>query len=79
MNPEPLCILTLSEAARILRCSKTHVQNLIAGKLPDLPPLPIVRIGRRVLIRQEALKQWFVSLESREVEEQLMTGFFRRR
>ena len=47
-------ILTVAEAARELRCSKAHVHNIIHGKVEGLPPLPVLRIGRRVLIRPRA-------------------------
>lgn len=70
-------ILTVAEAARELRCSKAHVHNIIHGKVPDLPPLPALRIGRRVLIRHEALKAWMLSIEEREIEAQKLTGTFR--
>ncbi len=77
MNPEPFRILTISEAARELRCSKAHVLNIIAGKVNNIPPLPVLRIGRRLLIRYDALTKWLMSLEAREVEAQKLTGFFR--
>ena len=57
-------ILTLAEAAKELRCSKAHVSNLINRKIPHLPPIPVVRIGRRVLIRDESLKEWMRVVES---------------
>jgi excisionase family DNA binding protein len=58
-------LLTIPEAARKLRCSKTHVHNLIYGKVPDVPRLPVLRIGRRVLIRYEGLKAWMLAIEDR--------------
>jgi hypothetical protein len=67
----------MAEVARELRCSRKYVHRIIAGKVPSLPPLPILRLGRRFLIRFEGLRQWIISLECREVEEQRMTGFFR--
>ena len=72
-------VLTMSEVARELRCSKAHVHNIVAGKVPNLPPLPVLRIGRRVLVRAEGLKSWMSELEAREVEAQRLTGFFGRR
>jgi excisionase family DNA binding protein len=51
-------VITLAEAAKELRCSKAHVSNVVNGKVPHLPRLPVVRIGRRVLIRHEALLEW---------------------
>jgi len=70
-------LLTVAEAARELRCSKAHVHNIIHGKVPDLPPLPVLRIGRRVLIRTEGLKSWMLSVETREIEAQKLRGLFR--
>ena len=70
-------LLTITEAARKLRCSKTHVHNLIYGKVPNLPPLPVLRIGRRVLIRHDGLKAWMLALEDRDMEAQRLTGLFR--
>jgi excisionase family DNA binding protein len=59
-------LLTVAETARELRCSKAHVHNIIHGRVPHLPPLPVLRIGRRVLIRHEGLKTWMLSVEARE-------------
>src|SRR5580658_6697123 len=70
-------LLTIAEAAHELRCSKAHVHNIIHGKVPDLPPLPVLRIGRRVLIRYERLREWMKELEARETEAQRVTGLFR--
>jgi excisionase family DNA binding protein len=75
--PSALAVLTVSEAARELRCSKAHIHNIIGGRVPNLPPLPVLRIGRRLLIRHDALTQWLMDLERREVEAQMLTGFFR--
>jgi len=43
-------ILTVSEAARELRCSKAHVHHLILGKVRGVRPLPSLTLGRRRLI-----------------------------
>jgi excisionase family DNA binding protein len=56
-------VLTLAEVAEELRCSKAHVSNIINQKIPHLSPLPVVRIGRRVLIRHESLMEWMKALE----------------
>jgi excisionase family DNA binding protein len=56
INTDPL--LTLPEIAHELRCSKAHVSNLINGKVPDVPPLPAVALGRRRLIRRSTFEQW---------------------
>jgi hypothetical protein len=59
-------ILTLSEAATELRCSKAHLSNILCGKVSGLPTLPVMRVGRRVLIRYGALVKWMLSLETNE-------------
>lgn len=59
MNP----VVTLTEAAKHLRCSKAHLCNVVNGKVARLPPLPTVRIGRRVLIRRDTLQQWLWLVE----------------
>ena len=65
-------LLTVTEAARELRCSKAHVHNIIHGKVRDLPLLPVLRIGRRVLIRREGLRAWMFSVEENEAHK--LTG-----
>ena len=61
-------VLTVPEIARELRCSKAHVHNIIRGKVPRMPPLPVLRIGRRILIRRETLHLWMLQIEGRESE-----------
>lgn len=56
-------VFTISEVARALRCSKAHISNVIRGKFRNLPPLPVVRIGRRALIRNDALQAWIIQVE----------------
>jgi hypothetical protein len=38
-------ILTINEVASILRCSKTHVSNVLAGKVTGIPKLTHNRYG----------------------------------
>jgi excisionase family DNA binding protein len=51
-------ILTVSEIAIELRCSKAHVYNAIAGKVDGVSPLPAISMGRRKLVRRTALERW---------------------
>ena len=51
-------ILTIKEVAEILRCSKGHVQNVLAGRVPGIPRLAHLRMGRRKVIRREWLEAW---------------------
>jgi excisionase family DNA binding protein len=56
-------LMTLTEAAAAVRCSKAHLSNVINRKVPGLPQLPVVRIGRRLLVRREALNEWLRTVE----------------
>jgi excisionase family DNA binding protein len=58
-------ILTISEVATILRCSKAHIHNLIGGRVRGLNALPAVHLGRRSLVRRESLNQWLELNERR--------------
>jgi excisionase family DNA binding protein len=51
-------LLTLSEVARVLHCSKAHVCNAVAGRVTGCVPLPAVRLGRRKLVRRATLISW---------------------
>jgi excisionase family DNA binding protein len=57
-------VLTISDAAQLMRCSKAHLLNVIHGRVVNVPPLPCVRIGRRILIRREALERWLAAVEA---------------
>ena len=56
-------VLTVKEVAAELRCSKAHVHNLIAGKVPGVSPLPAMLLGRRRLIRRVSLEEWMEANE----------------
>ena len=58
-------ILTIKEVAAILRCSRTHVSNMIKGKVPGAEPLEYLAMGRRILIRREWLDSWMEAHKSR--------------
>jgi hypothetical protein len=51
-------LLTLANVAKLLHCSKAHVSNVIAGRVPGCLPIPTVRLGRRKLVRRESLVSW---------------------
>ena len=51
-------VLTIAEVAADLRCSKAHVYNLIAGKVSDVGPIPVIAIGRRKLVLRGTLEEW---------------------
>jgi len=49
--------LTINDVAAILRCSKSHVSHLLAGKVRGIPRLTHIAMGRRKLVRREWLEQ----------------------
>lgn len=51
-------ILTMKEVALVLQCSKTHVSNLLSGKVPGVSRLSCLAMGRRKVVRREWLEQW---------------------
>lgn len=57
-------LLTIGEAAQLLRCSKAHLSNVLNGKVRNVPPLTSVQIGRRRLISRRSLTSWIASVES---------------
>lgn len=62
--PATADVLTIKEAAVVLRCSKAHLQNLLAGRIRGTPPLPFIPIGRRKLIRRDSLLRWMERVEN---------------
>lgn len=72
-------MLTLPEVARELRCSRSHLYRVRAGRFPHLPPLIFIPLGRRLILSRESLRQWRVQAEAREREAQFATGLFVRR
>jgi excisionase family DNA binding protein len=51
-------LLSMSEVAILLKCSKAHVCNAVAGRVRGCQPIPSVRLGRRTLIRRSSLLSW---------------------
>jgi excisionase family DNA binding protein len=57
-------LLTMTDVARILHCSKAHVCNAVHGRLEGCTPMPAIKFGRRLLIRRETLEHWITENES---------------
>jgi hypothetical protein len=62
---EPRAVLTIRDVAALLRCSKTHVSNVINGKVPGIPRLAHISMGRRKLVRWEWLEHWLEASKQR--------------
>ena len=59
MNPNDANeILTPTEAAHELRCSKAHVYKAIRGEIKGVSRLPAISMGTRRLIRRCSLERW---------------------
>ncbi len=56
-------LLSMREVAKLLQCSKAHVSNMIAGRIPDCSPIPALRLGRRLLVRRASLLVWIAENE----------------
>lgn len=60
-------LLTMAEVAALLHCSKAHICNVIAGRVPGCLPIPAVHLGRRMLVRRESLMHWIDQNEAGSV------------
>jgi hypothetical protein len=50
-----LGLLTLSDVAELLHCSKAHVCKTVSGRVRGCPPVPAVSLGRRKLMRRKRI------------------------
>src|SRR5436190_24222008 len=63
MGPQDFDLLTMSDVAQLLHCSKAHVCNAVAGRVPGCPAIPAVSLGRRKLVRRQSLLAWIEANE----------------
>jgi hypothetical protein len=63
MSLDGFDLLTMVQVAELLHCSKAHVCNVIAGRVPGCAPIPSVHLGRRMLVRRESLLLWIAHNE----------------
>ncbi len=64
---DPEEILTVQQAAAVLKVSYSHMLRLLKGDVNGMPPLHHVRAGRSVRIRRGALTQWIRDVEHHSV------------
>ncbi len=62
--PDSKSVLTIVEIAGLLRCSKAHVCNLMAGKVRGSPKLTHVCLGRRKLSTLAWVSEWLEQRKS---------------
>jgi len=60
-------ILTITEVAEVLRCSKTHVKKALNGRVPGVPQMAHLTLGRRKLVPSEWFDEW-LSESRRRIE-----------
>jgi len=60
-------LLNRREAARLLQISPSTLWAIVNGHRPGLPPLPVIRVGRRLLFRRQAVEQWLLEVEARSL------------
>lgn len=66
-TPDPRADATYCTAqivADTLCCSKQHVYNLANGKVPGVPSLPAIRLGRTLRFFRKSVERWAAELES---------------
>jgi hypothetical protein len=51
-------ILTISELAQALRCSKAHVHKALTGSIAGVPRLAHLSLGRRQMVATQWFDQW---------------------
>jgi excisionase family DNA binding protein len=55
---DDLAILSVTDVAKLLGCSKAHVCKAIHGQIRGVTPLPAISMGRRKLVRRRTLEVW---------------------
>ena len=73
-QPEPVAvdpneILTVQQAARVLKVSYSHMLRLIRGEVNGMPPVHHVRAGRSVRVRRGALTDWIRTVEDHSADD----------
>ncbi len=53
----------MSDVAAVLKCSHAHVCNAVAGRVSGCAAIPAISLGRRKLVRREALIAWILDSE----------------
>jgi excisionase family DNA binding protein len=69
-------LFTMREVAALLHISKAHACNLAAGRVTGCSRLPAIHLGRRILVRRHALRQW---IEQNEASNANLKGIARTR
>jgi hypothetical protein len=54
--------------AEILQCSRAHITRLCAGEVTVPIPIPFFRIGKKLVFREDAVRQWMEDCERAQQE-----------
>lgn len=71
-------LLTLTDVAELLHCSKAHVGKVIDGRVAGCAAIPCIRLGRRKLVRRESLAGWLERNETATIESSPARGVRKR-
>ena len=61
MDPDE--VLTVQQAASVLKVSYSHMLRLVRGEINGMPPVHHVRAGRSLRVRRGALTDWIRHVE----------------
>ena len=61
MDPDE--VLTVQQAASVLKVSYSHMLRLVRGEISGMPPVHHVRAGRSLRVRRGALTDWIRHVE----------------
>ena len=67
-------LLTLTDVANLLHCSKAHVGKAVAGKVEGCTQIPSISLGRRKLVRRVTLMDWIEHNERNTIATSLGSG-----
>jgi hypothetical protein len=56
-------LLDRTEAMNRLHLKASHFSKIVNGKIKGLPQLKHVRLGRKLLFREESLSDWIAEVE----------------
>ena len=51
-------LMTAAEVAAELRCSKAQVHRIIRGQVEHVSALPVLRLGRKRVVRRSSFERW---------------------
>jgi len=65
---DPDEILTVEQAAKVLKVSYSHMLRLLNGQVLNMPRVRCIRAGRSLRVRRGALTEWMREVEDLSAE-----------